>query len=31
MNAPLAIEPVLAGAAAAAGVADGAPRLREIP
>jgi hypothetical protein len=31
MNAPLSIEPVLAGAAAAAGVADGAPRLREIP
>jgi hypothetical protein len=31
MNAPLPIEPVLAGAAAAAALADDAPRLREIP
>ncbi len=31
MNAPLPIEPVLAGAAAAAGLAVDLPRLREIP
>ncbi len=31
MNAPLPIEPVLAGAAVAAALADDAPRLREIP
>jgi FAD/FMN-containing dehydrogenase/Fe-S oxidoreductase len=31
MNAPLPIEPVLAGAGAAAEGADGVPRLREIP
>ena len=31
MNAPLPLEPVLAGAAAATGLADDAPRLREIP
>ena len=31
MNAPLPLEPVLAGAAAAAGLADDTPRLREIP
>jgi len=31
MNAPLLIEPVLADAAAQAGLAEAAPRLREIP
>ena len=31
MNAPLSIEPILAGAAEAGAAADDAPRLREIP